>query len=94
MKEEGLIRLIGASNWSLSRFSDSFFYAEKENKEAFSVLSNNFSLARMLDPVWPGCESCSEEDFKDFLREKQVAIFPWSSQARGFFLDHQEFEGS
>ena len=47
----------------------------------------------MLDPVWPGCESCSEEDFKDFLREKQVAIFPWSSQARGFFLDHQEFEG-
>ena len=94
LKEEGLIRLIGASNWSLSRFSDSFFYAEKENKEAFSVLSNNFSLARMLDPVWPGCESCSEEDFKDFLRKKQVAIFPWSSQARGFFLDHQEFEGS
>ena len=94
LKEEGLIRLIGASNWSLSRFSDSFFYAEKENKETFSVLSNNFSLARMLDPVWPGCESCSEEDFKDFLRKKQVAIFPWSSQARGFFLDHQEFEGS
>ena len=94
LKEEGLIRLFGASNWSLSRFSDSFLYAEKENKEVFSVLSNNFSLARMLDPVWPGCESCSEEGFKDFLREKQVAVFPWSSQARGFFLDHQEFESS
>ena len=94
LKGEGLVKLIGASNWSLSRFSESFSYAAKENKEAFSVLSNNFSLARMLDPVWPGCESCSEEDFKDFLVEKQVAIFPWSSQARGFFLDHQEFEGS
>jgi len=94
LKREGLVKLIGASNWSLSRFSESFSYAEKANKEAFSVLSNNFSLARMLEPVWPGCESCSNKDFKEFLREKQVALFPWSSQARGFFLDHQEFEGS
>jgi len=94
LKEEGLIRLIGASNWSLSRFSESITYAETSGKISFSLLSNNFSLARMLEPVWPGCESCSEEDFKEFLKEKQIAIFPWSSQARGFFLDKQEFEGS
>ena len=94
LKEEGLIRIFGASNWSLPRFSESFSYAQKINKEGFSVLSNNFSLARMLEPVWPGCESCSEEKFKEFLKEKQVAIFPWSSQARGFFLQNKEFEGS
>tara|TARA_B100000953_G_scaffold158378_1_gene130966 strand:+ start:424 stop:2430 length:2007 start_codon:yes stop_codon:yes gene_type:complete len=94
LKEEGLIRLIGASNWSLSRFSESITYAETSGKDSFSLLSNNFSLARMLEPVWPGCESCSEDDFKEFLKEKQIAIFPWSSQARGFFLEQQEFEGS
>ncbi|MCS5548153.1 MAG: aldo/keto reductase, partial [SAR86 cluster bacterium] len=94
LKEEGLIRLIGASNWSLSRFSESITYAETSGKISFSLLSNNFSLARMLEPVWPGCESCSEDDFKEFLKEKQISIFPWSSQARGFFLDRQEFEGS
>jgi len=94
LKEEGLIRLMGASNWSRSRFSESISYAEASSKDSFSLLSNNFSLARMLEPVWPGCESCSEEDFKKFLKEKQIAIFPWSSQARGFFLNRQEFEGS
>ena len=93
LKEEGLISLMGASNWSLSRFSESITYAEASGKYAFSLLSNNFSLARMLEPVWPGCESCSEDDFTDFLKEKQIAIFPWSSQARGFFLEQQEFEG-
>ena len=94
LREEGLIRLIGASNWSLSRFAESIAYSEVSGKDSFSLLSNNFSLARMLEPVWPGCESCSEDDFKKFLKEKQIAIFPWSSQARGFFLDRQEFEGS
>ena len=93
LKEEGLISLMGASNWSLSRFSESITYSETSGKDAFSLLSNNFSLARMLEPVWPGCESCSEDDFTDFLKEKQIAIFPWSSQARGFFLEQQEFEG-
>ncbi|GIS75390.1 MAG: hypothetical protein CM1200mP12_11090 [Gammaproteobacteria bacterium] len=91
LKEEGLISLMGASNWSLSRFSESSTYAEASGKDAFSLLSNNFSLARMLEPVWPGCESCSEDDFTDFLKEKQIAIFPWSSQARGFFLEQQKF---
>ena len=94
LREEGLIRLIGASNWSLSRFSESIAYSETSGKDSFSLLSNNFSLARMLEPVWPGCESCSEDDFKEYLKEKQIAIFPWSSQARGFFLEQQEFEGS
>ena len=43
----------------------------------------------MLDPVWDGCESCSDEDFKNYLENKKMPIFPWSSQARGFFLDKE-----
>ena len=92
LKKEGLIQLFGASNWSLPRFSEAFSYAEKTEKNSFSVLSNNFSLARMLEAVWPGCESCSEENYKEFLTHRQIPIFPWSSQARGFFLENQEFE--
>ena len=48
----------------------------------------------MLEPVWPGCFSCSEDDYKEYLTENNIAIFPWSSQARGFFLRSQEFEGA
>ena len=93
LKEEGLINVFGGSNWSLSRFKEAIDYANANNKIPFSMLSNNFSLARMLEPVWPGCFSCSEEDYKDYLEENQIAVFPWSSQARGFFLESQEFQG-
>ena len=93
LKDEGLIKAFGASNWSLARFREANEYAKSKGKEPFTVLSNNFSLARMNNPVWPGCFSCSEDDYVDYLETNQVAIFPWSSQARGFFLDSQEFSG-
>ena len=94
LKNEGLIKVFGASNWSLERFKEANEYAEKEGKEGFTILSNNFSLAHMNNPVWPGCFSCSEDEYVNYLNEKQIAIFPWSSQARGFFLDSQEFSGA
>ncbi len=94
LKNEGLIKVFGASNWSLERFKEANEYAEKEGKEGFTILSNNFSLAHMNNPVWPGCFSCSEDEYVNYLQEKQIAIFPWSSQARGFFLDSQEFSGA
>ena len=86
LKNEGLIKVLGASNWSLVRFKEAINYAEENNKNPFEVLSNNFSLADMVEPVWPGCESSSKKDFKEFLRKKSISLFPWSSQARGFFL--------
>ena len=94
LKREGLFSVFGASNWSLSRFKEANEYAHSSNQEPFTLVSNNFSLARMIEPVWPGCVSCSEEDFKTYLEDNQIAIFPWSSQARGFFLDQQEFQGA
>jgi aryl-alcohol dehydrogenase-like predicted oxidoreductase/predicted dehydrogenase len=94
LKTEGLINVFGASNWSLERFREANEYALQTKQQPFTLLSNNFSLARMIEPVWPGCVSCSEEDFKSYLEENQIAILPWSSQARGFFLDEQEFQGA
>ena len=93
LKDEGLVSVFGASNWSLKRFKEANDYALSTGKEPFTVLSNNFSLAHMNNPVWPGCFSCSEDDYLKYLTDNQTSIFPWSSQARGFFLDTQEFTG-
>ena len=93
LKDEGLVSVFGASNWSLKRFKEANDYALSSGKEPFTVLSNNFSLAHMNNPVWPGCFSCSEDDYLKYLTDNQISIFPWSSQARGFFLDTQEFTG-
>ena len=89
IKTEGLINTIGASNWELDRFSSARDYALKNNKEPFSVLSNNFSLAQMIEPVWPGCVAVSNE-FLDYINKNEIKLFPWSSTARGFFIRKKE----
>ncbi len=89
-KKEGLIDVLGASNWELERFKSANDYAHEQQKAGFKVLSNNFSLARMIEPVWPGCFSCDETYLK-YLKDNNIHLFPWSSQARGFFVNKVEF---
>jgi|TARA_B100001063_G_scaffold31204_1_gene24217 aryl-alcohol dehydrogenase-like predicted oxidoreductase/predicted dehydrogenase len=89
IKSEGLVDLIGASNWEMDRFSKARNYAIKNSKEPFTVLSNNFSLAEMIKPVWPGCVGINDQYLK-YLIEEKIILFPWSSQARGFFLKKKE----
>jgi predicted dehydrogenase/aryl-alcohol dehydrogenase-like predicted oxidoreductase len=78
---------IGGSNWTRERMDLAIDYAERTGKTRPSVLSNNFSLAEMVDPVWPGCIASSDAAWKNWLKERQVVNFAWSSQARGFFTD-------
>ena len=86
----GRIRLFGGSNWSLDRIREGNEWAANHGKSGFSGVSNQFSLARMLEPVWSGCVSANEPSFKEYLRDSKLALFPWSSQARGFFTDRVE----
>ena len=60
---------------------------ERTGKRAPSVLSNNFSLAEMNDPIWAGCVACSDAAWRKWLEERGIVNFAWSSQARGFFTD-------
>ena len=82
----GRIRTFGGSNWSLERVQAANEYAGAHGLQGFSVLSNNFSLARMIDPVWSGCLSVSDVDSRRWLTATQMTLLPWSSQARGFFV--------
>ncbi len=84
----GRIRgIFGGSNWSRERMDEAIAYARKNGKAAPGALSNNFSLAEMLDPIWAGCVAASDDDWKRWLTEKQIPNFAWSSQGRGFFTN-------
>lgn len=84
----GRIRgIFGGSNWTRARFDEAIAYAEKNGKTAPAALSNNFSLAEMLDPIWAGCVAASDDEWKAWLNAKQIPNFAWSSQGRGFFTD-------
>ncbi|ODT75898.1 MAG: oxidoreductase [Pelagibacterium sp. SCN 64-44] len=77
----------GGSNWTKERMDAAIAYAQANGKTPPQALSNNFALAEMLDPIWAGCVTASTPDFKQWLIERQVTNFSWSSQARGFFTD-------
>ena len=81
----GRIKAFGGSNWSTARFDEANAYAEASGKQPFTLLSNHLSLARAYDVPWAGCRHVSDDESQAWLRERQVALFPWSSQARGFF---------
>jgi predicted dehydrogenase/aryl-alcohol dehydrogenase-like predicted oxidoreductase len=82
----GKIKTFGGSNWSIERFVAANEYAAKSGQQPFSILNNNFSLARMVDPVWGGCIASSDPQSRAFLEKTQTVHLAWSSQARGFFL--------
>ena len=84
-RNAGRVRAFGASNWSLARVREANAYAQANGLAPFAAVSNNFSLARMVDPVWSGCVAASGVEWRAWLQTEQMALFPWSSQARGFF---------
>ncbi|MGJ3241851.1 MAG: aldo/keto reductase [Opitutales bacterium] len=87
IREEGLCTVFGVSNWTLARIGEFNTIAEKKGLAPIQVVSNNFSLARMVDPVWAGCEAASEPEFRQWLEATGTPLLAWSSQARGFFTE-------
>ncbi len=77
----------GGSNWTRERMDEAIAYARASGKRLPGVLSNNFSLAEMVDPVWPGCVSARSPLWGRWLSETGIVNLAWSSQARGFFTD-------
>ncbi|MBR2691969.1 MAG: aldo/keto reductase [Aquamicrobium sp.] len=77
----------GGSNWTRERMAAAIDYAERNGRQAPGALSNNFSLAEMLVPIWDGCIASSDAGWRRWLTERQMPNFAWSSQGRGFFTE-------
>jgi predicted dehydrogenase/aryl-alcohol dehydrogenase-like predicted oxidoreductase len=83
----GRIGAFGGSNWALSRVEEANAYAAAKGLQGMSAVSNNFSLARMIDAVWTGCIAASDPESRAWLTKTQLPLLSWSSQARGFFTE-------
>ena len=84
-KRAGRIRLFGGSNWTMARLDEANAYARQHGLAGMSVVSNNFSLARMVNPVWAGTVASSDPAWRAWLTRTRMPLLAWSSQARGFF---------
>jgi aryl-alcohol dehydrogenase-like predicted oxidoreductase len=85
--DAGRMTVFGLSNFSLPRLRAFDAYARAKGLRSFAMVSNQFSLARMLDAPWPGLHlvSSSDEESRAWFAETRTPLMSWSSQARGFF---------
>ena len=82
----GHIRVFGGSNWTLARVDEANAYAKAKGLKGFGLVSNNLSLARMVEAPWSGCLSANDPASLAWFRKTQTPLFSWSSQGRGFFV--------
>lgn len=85
----GRIRAFGGSNWHHDRIKDANDYAIDNGLVPFAASSPHYSLAeQVLDPWGKGCVAISGpegEEARQWYNEQQLALFPYSSLARGLF---------
>ena len=91
----GRMSIFGVSNWSLPRLREAREYADRNGLGYFSVVSNQFSLARIVDAWWTidgnytYWQSASDPEFRRWFEATQTVLVPWSSQASGFFIENE-----
>jgi len=83
--QAGRMRAFGVSNWSLARIAAANAYAQAKGLRGIAAVSNNFSLARMVEAPWGGCVASSDAESRAWFADTQLPLMPWSSQAQGFF---------
>lgn len=81
----GRIGVFGGSNWSIERIEEANAYAAAHGRRGFAAVSNHFGLARALAVPWEGCRHVTDDEDRRWFERTGTPLFPWSSQARGFF---------
>ena len=84
-RKAGKIRYSGLSNWTEERAEAATMAAEKLGVQPIIGVQNQWSLARADaskgDPTW----AYTDDSFKQWHAEHNVAAFPYTTQANGYF---------
>ncbi len=84
--EDGRVKHIGASNWSVERIAQANAYAVSHGLTPFSVSEIAWSFAKITPKAW-GDETlvCMNDDEGKIYRETGFPVLAYASQAKGFF---------
>jgi len=83
----GRIAIFGASNWSEARVDEANAYADARGLRGMAVVSNQFGLARMSEPVWPGARTAATRASRAWHRATGMPLLAYSPLGRGFLTD-------
>lgn len=81
----GRFRAWGGSNWTAARIDEANAYAAANGRAPMTYVSNQLSLARMVQRTYPGTETANTPAFLEWLAARDLTLLAWSSQAAGFF---------
>ena len=82
--DAGRVRSYGGSNWSTARLAELNEYADSHGLVGMIGSSEHLSLATPNAPRWPGVRWIDADD-QTWRESTGFPLFPWSSQAGGFF---------
>lgn len=90
MQQKGYIHGYGGSNWiDINRTKRAIEYAKEKGYPEFIAAQPGYTLAVPIDHAWSETDEClNDPKYRknlEFYKETQMAIFTWSSMARGFW---------
>lgn len=83
---QGLVRYMGASNWSTERIQAANAYAGAAGKHGFSMSQIQFGLGVCTPKAWgDGSVVCMDSLSYEWYRTADIPLYAYSAQAQGFF---------
>jgi len=86
-RDAGRIELFGGSNWGEQRLRAANQFAVARGLRGMSVVSNQFSLVTMQQPLWPGAVASSTPEALAWHRATQLPLLAYTPLARGFLSE-------
>jgi 1-deoxyxylulose-5-phosphate synthase len=86
LREGGLLRAYGTSNWTTARIDEANAWAAANGLDGFCASSQHLSLASQNEEQWPDTRSANDPEIFAWHERTQTPLLAWSVQARGYFF--------
>jgi aryl-alcohol dehydrogenase-like predicted oxidoreductase len=92
--EKGLVKHLGASNWTTKRIEEANTWAKKNNKSQFVISEIQWSLAHCTPETW-GDDTvvCMNDTERAWYEKHNFPVMAFASQAKGLFSKLIEGKG-
>lgn len=84
--DKGVVKHLGASNWTTKRIEEANTWAKKHNKREFAISEIQWSLAHCTAETW-GDDTlvCMDESERAWYEKHTMPVMAFASQAKGLF---------
>ena len=90
LTDAGIVKYIGASNWSAKRITDANNYAHNIGKTGFIASQILYNMAKCRY-IWDDALVYMENPIeRKFYNKTKMPVFAFSAQAKGFFEKYQQ----